>query len=72
MKNYMLKCWIAIKTIDTAYRQETFYFDTEKEMVEFVREGYKKLGFEDAPCRIRVESAFKLEKLDNNIFKSRK
>ena len=66
-KKYMLKCMIKIdKLMD--WHDEQFFFDTEEEMIEFVKGGYKDLGVEEAESHIKIESAFKLEKLDNSIF----
>ena len=48
--SYDPKCWESRK----------YYFDTEEEMVEFVK---KQLDF-----LFKVEAAFKLDKLDNDIF----
>ena len=67
-KKYMLKC--AIKSDECiGWVDGQFFFDTEEELIEFVKHGYKKVyGFDDTECHIKIESAFKLEKLDNSIF----
>lgn len=66
-KKYMLKCMIKVDKI-MDWHDEQFFFDTEEEMIKFVKEGYKELGIEGSESHIRIESAFKLEKLDNSIF----
>ncbi len=53
----MLKCE---KLVVGVWHSEEYYFDTEEEMVKFVKEKSGSL--------FKVESAFKLDKLDNNIF----
>lgn len=66
-KKYMLKCMIKVdKILD--WHDEQFFFDTEEEMIKFVKEGYKELALEKSEIHIKIESAFKLEKLDSNIF----
>lgn len=62
-KKYLLRC--RELTGDDSYDPECwesrkYYFDTEEEMVEFVK---KQLDF-----LFKVEAAFKLDKLDNDIF----
>lgn len=66
-KKYMLKCMIKVDKI-MDWHDEQFFFDTEEEMIKFVKEGYKELGIDGTESHIKIESAFKLEKLDNNIF----
>ena len=66
-KKYMLKCMIKVDKI-MDWHDEQFFFDTEEEMIRFVKEGYKELGIEGTESHIKIESAFKLEKLDSNIF----
>ena len=66
-KKYMLKCMIKVDKI-MDWHEEQFFFDTEEEMIKFVKEGYKELGMEGTESHIKIESAFKLEKLDSNIF----
>lgn len=56
-KKYLLKCDELITGI---WHHREYYFDTEEEMVDFAK---KKSGFS-----FKVEAAFKLDKLDNNIF----
>ena len=53
----MLKCE---KLVVGVWHSEKYYFDTEEEMVKFVKGKSGSL--------FKVESAFKLDKLDNNIF----
>lgn len=62
-KKYLLRC--SELTGDDSYDSECwesrkYYFDTKEEMVEFVK---KQLDF-----LFKVETAFKLDKLDNDIF----
>lgn len=62
-KQYLLKGRKLIG--DDSYDPETwqdieYYFDTEKEMIEFVK---KRSDFS-----FKVEAVFKIEKLSNNIF----
>ena len=57
-KEYMLIFQCAIKGEIITNK---FFFDTEEEMINFVR-------LSKITGNIKVESAFKLEKLDNNIF----
>lgn len=62
-KKYLLRC--SELTGDDSYdpdclESRKYYFDTEEEMVEFVK---KQLDF-----LFKVEAAFKLDKLDNDIF----
>ena len=56
-KNYILKCE---ELVSGAWHSGEYYFDTKEDMVKFVKE---KWG-----SSFKVESAFKLDKLDNNIF----
>lgn len=56
-KNYILKCE---ELVVGEWHSGEYYFDTEEEMVKFVK-GKCDSSF-------KVESAFKLDKLDNNIF----
>lgn len=62
-KKYLLLC--SELTGDDSYDSECwdsrkYYFDTEEEMVDFAK---KK-----SDSSFKVEAAFKLDKLDNNIF----
>ena len=62
-KRFMLSCMYL--DIDKGiWCNEIFYFDTEEEMVDFVKNG----NFGIKPENIRVEAAFELNKLSNNIF----
>ena len=66
--NYMYKKYLLLcseLTGDDSYdpkcwESRKYYFDTEEEMDEFVK---KQLDF-----LFKVEAAFKLDKLDNDIF----
>ena len=62
-KKYLLKCeeFVGIDIQDTdSWESKEYYFDTEKEMIDFVK---NKWSFS-----IKIEAAFKMEKLDNDIF----
>lgn len=61
-KEYMLECQIVKEEIT----QERFFFDTQEEMIDFTKNGSTMLNIK--PDEIRIKSAFKLEKLDSNIF----
>lgn len=56
-KNYLLKCYELITGI---WHHREYYFDTKEEMVDFVKN--------ESRSSFKVETAFKLDKLDNNIF----
>ena len=61
-KEYMLRCSVyedGDSEDPDAWEEQTLYFDTEKEMKDHVR---------NHSYAIRVIAAFKLTKLDNNIF----
>lgn len=62
-KEYLLRCQELLG--DDSYDPEhweskEYYFDTEEEMIEFVKQKSK--------WNFRIEVAFKLNKLSNNIF----
>ena len=62
-KEYLLRCQELLG--DDSYDPECwepkeYYFDTEEEMIEFVKQKSK--------WNFRIEVAFKLNKLSNNIF----
>lgn len=64
-KKYMLECEEYVdrgtdSTDPEAWKPYTYYFDTEKEMIDFVKD---KWGF-----LFKVVAAFKMDKLSNNIF----
>ena len=64
-KKYMLKCseftsYITTSDDPSGWNEKDYYFNSEEEMVEFVK---SHLDF-----AFRVEAAFRLEQLDNNIF----
>lgn len=64
-KKYMLECEEYVdrgtdSTDPDAWEQRTYYFDTEKEMVDFVKSKWDFL--------FKIMAAFKLDKLSNNIF----
>lgn len=61
-KEYMLECQIVKEEIT----QERFFFDTQEEMIDFKRNGSTMLNIK--PDEIRIGSAFKLEKLNSDIF----
>ena len=56
-KSYLLKCDELITGI---WHRREYYFDTEEEMVDFAKK--------ESGSSFKVEAAFKLDKLDNNIF----
>ena len=56
-KNYLLKC---DELITGVWHHREYYFDTEEEMVEFAKK--------ESSSSFKVEAAFKVDKLDNNIF----
>ena len=60
-KKYMLKCEVRNQYTNPEWNNREFCFDTEEEMIEWVQNRMKENS-------VRVESAFKLEKLNNNIF----
>ena len=62
-KEYLLRCQELLG--DDSYdpgcwESKEYYFDTEEEMIEFVKQKSK--------WNFRIEVAFKLNKLSNNIF----
>lgn len=66
-KKYMLIAdWEIDEWIGEWEKEYKFFFDTEEEMIDFVKNGDKVLGLK--PSQIRVVAAFKLDKLDNNMF----
>ena len=64
-KKYMLKCseftsYVTTSDDPSGWNEKDYYFDTEEEMIDFVK---SHLDF-----AFRVEAAFKLEQLSNDIF----
>lgn len=57
-KEYLLKCQI-FNLYNLEWKSEDFYFDSEEEMVNFIKNGNKDFK----PRDIRVEAMFKLERL---------
>ena len=57
-KPFLLKC--SVLNGDGIYHNENYYFDTQEEMVEFAK---SHLGSD-----FRLEAAFKMEKLNSDIF----
>lgn len=57
----MYKEWMLLFQweVNEELKDETFFFETEENMIKFVNES----------DNVKIEAAFKLEKLDNNIFK---
>ena len=58
-KNFMLKCQI-FNLYTFEWESQNIFFDTEKEMLDFIKNGDEVWK----PDAIRVECAFKLEKID--------
>lgn len=58
-KNFMLKCQI-FNLYTFEWESRNVFFDTEKEMLDFIKNGDEVWK----PDAIRVECAFKLEKID--------
>ena len=61
-KKFMLKCEI-FNLYTFEWESETLFFDTEEEMINFIKNGDEVWK----PDAIRVECAFKLEKIDIKI-----
>lgn len=62
-KEYLLRCQelFGNDSYDPeCWESKEYYFDTEEEMIEFVKQKSK--------WNFRIEVAFKLNKLSNNIF----
>ena len=58
-KNFMLKCQI-FNLYTFKWENQTFFFETEEEMIYFIKNGDKDWK----PDAIRVECAFRIEKID--------
>lgn len=59
-KRYLLKCRIMYDSWLGDYMDMDFYFDTEEEMIDFIKNGNESFNPED----IKVECAFELNKID--------
>ena len=62
-KEYLLRCQelLGNDSYDPGcWESKEYYFDTEEEMIEFVKQKFK--------WNFKIEVAFKLNKLSNNIF----
>ena len=60
-KNFMLKCQI-FNLYTFEWENQNRFFDTKEEMLDFIKNGDEVWK----PDAIRVECAFKLEKIDIN------
>lgn len=61
-KKFLLKCDV-FNLYTFKWESRDYYFDTEEEMVNFIKNGNEVWK----PDAIRVECAFKLEKIDIKI-----
>lgn len=59
-KRFLLKCRIMYDSWLKDYMDMEFYFDTKKEMINFIKNGNEDFS----PENIKVESAFELNKID--------
>ena len=59
----MYKEWMLLFQweVNGELKNETFFFESKENMIKFVK-------LINPPKNIRIEGAFKLEKLNNNIF----
>jgi hypothetical protein len=62
-KRFLLKCAVVYEGQVMDYVPMEFYFDTEEEMTNFIKNGNDEIS----PENIKVESAYELNKIDINL-----